>query len=250
MSSRTEEQIAVAEALQALRSNQSCSSRNERHSPNDKPEMKRDTGLKLGSSRPPKSDPSAKSMPKPMEPKVAIGRWKKPLLTAAGLVSISDEARGHLRHLLNMLKLANKQLSNKVVTLQEAVAAEATGIEPRMSPQACRQDIVATVRKCLDVIDKVASRSLPATAASAVRRSVLSLPSKWAQNRQNSVVIKESAVLSLANEALSMIGVVTAIVSGTLDRADSWCNFLGKRTRDSQSDSEHDVHSAKEKKLH
>lgn len=249
MSARTEEQIVVAEALQSLRSNSKGESTYDQ-------KIVSENGIELDLKQ--KGDhrssgesttPEASGLP-PREPKVAMGRWKKPLLSAAGLVSLSDESRGRLRYLLKMLKLANEHLSAKVNTLQESVAAEATGIEPKMSSQACHQDIVATVKKCLDVIDKVASRSLPAAAVSAVRRSVLSLPSRWAQERQNSVVIKESAVLSLAKEALNMISAVTTIVSGTLDKADSWCSMLVKRRKDNTQDSfSGEQPPAKEQKL-
>lgn len=170
--------------------------------------------------------------------------WKSMIATATAMVIPAQETQKRLTYFLRMLRLANEHLSQKVTALQEVVDAENQGIEPKISASAVKQDIVATVRKSMDVIMTFASDSLPERARYAVRFCLLSLPQRWACSMDADTDANhagESAALSLATEALAMIQTITGIVDSTLTRADSWCQNLGKRPRsDADPDEETD----------
>lgn len=151
------------------------------------------------------------------------------VLLAATSMLLPAETQKKLRLLVRTLRLANESLSNKVQNLKEAMDAESAGIEPKLSANALRQDVVATVRKSTNLIANFAGNSLPERAKFAVRRCLLDLPAQWAQ-RNSTHPTPESAVLSLANETIHLIRDVIAIVDDTLDRAESWCGRLGRRS--------------------
>ncbi|KAK9457491.1 transcription factor Opi1 [Dipodascopsis uninucleata] len=108
-----------------------------------------------------------------------------------------------------------------------------------------RADIVNTIRRVVSVISTYAGAALPEPARSHVRQYVLALPSRWAavssdmSDRSRSSSISTPwvpsdrelvhRVMILATEALQTLGSVTLIVGDTLDRAEGWCNRLGRR---------------------
>lgn len=167
-----------------------------------------------------------------IQPKEGCSLWKNMIRTATAMVIPAEETQRRLTYFLKMLRLANEHLHQKVTALQEVIDAENAGIEPKISASAVRQDIVATVRKSMDVITTFASDSLPERARYAVRYCLLSLPQRWASSMDDTTDPAhpgESAALSLATESLAMIQSITGIVDSTLTRADSWCQSLGKR---------------------
>ncbi|KAK9434332.1 transcription factor Opi1-domain-containing protein [Lipomyces doorenjongii] len=109
---------------------------------------------------------------------------------------------------------------------------------------ATKADIVATIKKVVGVVSTYAGAALPEPARSHVRGYLLILPSRWAQassalpdsrrntaDRQDESSDREHAnrVIVLASEALQMLGGVMHVVGDTLDRAEGWCDRMGRR---------------------
>ncbi|KAK9370942.1 transcription factor Opi1 [Lipomyces kononenkoae] len=129
---------------------------------------------------------------------------------------------------------------------------------------ATKADIVATIKKVVGVVSTYAGAALPEPARSHVRGYLLILPSRWAQassalqdsrrnatDRHDESCEREHAnrVIVLASEALQMLGGVMHVVGDTLDRAEGWCDRMGRRqasTSESMEDVKMDEDSAGE----
>ncbi|ANB15943.1 transcriptional regulator OPI1 [Sugiyamaella lignohabitans] len=123
-------------------------------------------------------------------------KWRRVLVTATSLASLSSESRQRLRYCLRFLKLANAHLASKVNMLQELLDEEAAHAmaqqiasnhvpADRKPPKkytiaAIKQDIITTVKKVVTVVSNFAGNSLPEPARTHVRNYILRLPAKWA----------------------------------------------------------------------
>lgn len=120
-----------------------------------------------------------------------------------------------------------------------------------------KADIVSTIRKVVGVVSTYAGSALPEPARTHVRTYVLELPARWAQasasmpasrrtsesslgaddgDQSQHATEQASRVIVLASEALQMLGGVTHIVGDTLERAEGWCNRLGRHNESSTED--------------
>ncbi|KAK9324142.1 transcription factor Opi1-domain-containing protein [Lipomyces orientalis] len=109
-----------------------------------------------------------------------------------------------------------------------------------------KADIVATIKKVVGVVSTYAGAALPEPARSHVRGYLLILPSRWAQassalpdsrrasntsdcHNESSDREHANRVIVLASEAVQMLGGVMHVVGDTLDRAEGWCDRMGRR---------------------
>ncbi|KAF3941134.1 hypothetical protein ABW19_dt0210082 [Dactylella cylindrospora] len=109
-----------------------------------------------------------------------------------------------------------------------------------------RKDVIGTLKKVVDVVSTYAGGALPENARVVVKACITNLPRRWALaakddnanstgangNSKAVVVRREEAgkkVLVLAREGLEMLHQVSAIVQLTLERAEEWCDRLGRK---------------------
>ncbi|KAF3920266.1 hypothetical protein AA313_de0208453 [Arthrobotrys entomopaga] len=115
-----------------------------------------------------------------------------------------------------------------------------------------RKDVIGTLKRVVDVVSTYAGGALPENARVVVKACITNLPRRWAlaakddpsgsnnttngSNNNNNmalVVRKEEEagkrVLVLAREGLEMLHQVSAIVTLTLERAEEWCERLGRK---------------------
>ncbi|KAK6354567.1 hypothetical protein TWF696_003709 [Orbilia brochopaga] len=112
-----------------------------------------------------------------------------------------------------------------------------------------RKDVIGTLKRVVDVVSTYAGGALPENARVVVKACITNLPRRWAlaakddgtaagsgagssKNSMAVVVRREEAgkrVLVLAREGLEMMHQVSAIVQMTLERAEEWCDRLGRR---------------------
>ncbi|KAK9238245.1 transcription factor Opi1-domain-containing protein [Lipomyces kononenkoae] len=166
-------------------------------------------------------------------------------------------ANSHLTKAVETLQvLLEEQQQRSQQTLPLTQATDASS-DPSMSQQqqqtrsqllakvaATKADIVATIKKVVGVVSTYAGAALPEPARSHVRGYLLILPSRWAQassalqdrrrnatDRHDESSEREHAnrVIVLASEALQMLGGVMHVVGDTLDRAEGWCDRMGRR---------------------
>lgn len=183
-------------------------------------------------------------------------QWKNVLLTATSFV-LTKDARKKVRQVLALLRLASEHLNTKVNALRLAMEEDADhdNVTPKISHMAIRNDIINTIKKCMAMFSTLATNSLPSAARARVRNTILKLPTKWANQLDESSTRfdrkNESAVLALATETLVAIKNITNILSESMDRADSWVeklpNFsLGKRRRlEDESDNQREPEGSK-----
>lgn len=114
-----------------------------------------------------------------------------------------------------------------------------------------RKDVIGTLKRVVDVVSTYAGGALPENARVVVKACITNLPRRWAlaakddgtsgsgaagsSNNMAVVVRREEAgkrVLVLAREGLEMMHQVSAIVQMTLERAEEWCDRLGRRRPD------------------
>ncbi|KAF3933029.1 hypothetical protein ABW20_dc0106382 [Dactylellina cionopaga] len=110
-----------------------------------------------------------------------------------------------------------------------------------------RKDVIGTLKRVVDVVSTYAGGALPENARVVVKACITNLPRRWALaakddtasasngangNSMAMVVRREEAgkrVLVLAREGLEMLHQVSAIVQLTLQRAEEWCERLGRK---------------------
>ncbi|SSD60102.1 uncharacterized protein SCODWIG_01863 [Saccharomycodes ludwigii] len=113
-------------------------------------------------------------------------------------LKMSIESKKKLFTCLHLLKLANKNLSNKVNFLQDLVQKEqcrkkennSMAIETKgnsevfvdASDQILKMEVIGTVKKVYTLISKYTGNSLPEPARSKVRETLLKLPAKWSMS--------------------------------------------------------------------
>ena len=95
-----------------------------------------------------------------------------------------------------------------------------------------KNDIIATVRKAVDIISRYASVALPSQARKIVRQTILGLPEQWNKaikkrdetGRRNSNALQDAAerILSFALEGVDVLATTTRVFSETIERADAF----------------------------
>ncbi|QLQ80190.1 hypothetical protein HG537_0D01910 [Torulaspora globosa] len=166
-------------------------------------------------------------------------------------LNMSIESKKRLIACLHLLKLANKQLTDRVAVLQEQVerernnkpqegdddesddeffdAAESVDEQSKV----IKMEVVGTVKKVYSLISKFAGNSLPEPARSQVRQTLLNLPTNWTISVNKSSLSREThrsqkhlsangKILILAEESLSMVRNVMKVVDCSLGRAEEW----------------------------
>jgi bZIP factor len=170
-------------------------------------------------------------------------------------LNMSIESRKRLNTCLQLLMLANKQLSSKIIHLQDLVNKEQELIRLKQKKRKQRdgednvksttdnegdevfhdasdlnttneikQEIVGTVKKVVTFISKYAGKSLAEPERSNVRRELLKLPNKWATQASSSILGYDTngKVLVLAHESLEMVGSVMSVFDESLAKAEIW----------------------------
>ncbi|KAG0683639.1 hypothetical protein C6P41_002935 [Kluyveromyces marxianus] len=172
-------------------------------------------------------------------------------------LNLSIESKKRLITCLGLLKLANKQLAQRVTSLQEVVKKEqlrhkplpASGTGTSASPKDEEEDdkqeaddedeefydasshlhepasSSSSHAKVYTVVSRFTGSSLPEPARSQVREVLLKLPTKWLNDSEkpNSKNISSNKrALLLAQEALDMVGNVMNVVDDTLGKAETW----------------------------
>lgn len=161
-------------------------------------------------------------------------------------VNMSIESKKRLQTCLQLLMLANKQLSAKVSHLQELIAKEHELLTQKhesdvikdedgeifhdasdtmSATDQIRCEIVGTVKKIVTFISKYGGNSLPEPARSDVREELLRLPNRWASTQGTQSVFNYSTnakVLVLANDSLDMVSSVMSVFDDTLTKAEFW----------------------------
>ncbi|TDZ38988.1 Clock-controlled protein 8 [Colletotrichum trifolii] len=110
-----------------------------------------------------------------------------------------------------------------------------------------RDDIVRTIRGCIEVVSKYTGGSLPENARNLIRRHLTTLPQRFlyaiAVEQQQGEKVGDKAedlrqgaykALLLAKEGLDMMTQVSGVIDGTIVSAEEWCNRLGKSKNEEQ----------------
>ncbi|AET39622.1 transcriptional regulator OPI1 Ecym_4590 [Eremothecium cymbalariae DBVPG len=168
-------------------------------------------------------------------------------------LNMSIESKKQLITCLHLLKLANKQLSHTVSSLQDLVQKEKETAEQHLPhkdsdsddneqfydasenladerSKEIKMEVVGTVKKVYSLISHFAGNSLPEPARSQVRETLLNLPTNWSLNvnstsKQRSSNPRLSAngkILILAEESLDMVSNVIQVFDGTIGKAEEW----------------------------
>lgn len=160
-------------------------------------------------------------------------------------LNMSIESKRRLHTCLQLLMLANKQLSSKVTHLQDLITDEQELLRQRLLSKTAvcdadgevfhdasehmsaadeiRYEIVGTVKKIVSFISKYGGNSLPEPARTDVREELLRLPNKWASQSAGSYNYTTNAkVLVLANDSLEMVSSVMSVFDDTLSKAEFW----------------------------
>lgn len=189
------------------------------------------------------------------------------LSTSSLGVALSDESHRSLKSCLLWLRWANSHLARVILSLKSLLdqyeqslnrsrtegadnEEERNGILGRIDT--AKDEIVKTLRKCVEVVSLYAGAALPEQARASVRRHLFGLPrkfqlalsspsgtstptgaaaapktgeSKEKENRLSSA----NRVLILAKEGLDMMKQVSDVVEETIQKAEGWCEFLGRK---------------------
>ncbi|ONH69961.1 Transcriptional repressor OPI1 [Cyberlindnera fabianii] len=167
-------------------------------------------------------------------------------------ITMSFESKKRLQTCLQLLMLANKQLSSKVDHLQDVITKEQELLLMKQNSETksndsgdddnevfhdaiedagngsdvIKEEIVGTIKKVVTFISKYAGNSLPEPARTDVREELLRLPTKWSTNAASTNSMlgpnTNAKVLVLANESLEMVRSVMSVFDDTLSKADLW----------------------------
>ncbi|KAK6333714.1 hypothetical protein TWF730_003897 [Orbilia blumenaviensis] len=205
---------------------------------------------------------------KPATDVVSLNWQRRLMLSTAGVgVALSEESLKSLKYCLAWLRWANDHLDKVIMALRGVISeydsdksrANGTsgkdggtddGDDERSAQlqnkiETLRQDVIGTLKRVVDVVSTYAGGALPENARVVVKACITNLPRRWALaakddnaganasgNNMAMVVRREEAgkrVLVLAREGLEMLHQVSAIVQLTLERAEEWCERLGRK---------------------
>jgi hypothetical protein len=148
----------------------------------------------------------------------------------------SKRSRVKLMTCLKLLKLANAQIKQKIESLQTKVAAKT----PTSNNNS---ELITTIRKVYTLLAKHVGIYLPEKSRLTIRKSLLDIPEKVLENKDeqdtinsnqneplenisssenSSTVIKNSKIILLANETLDMLSKVIEILDEKLNKAENW----------------------------
>lgn len=106
-------------------------------------------------------------------------------------------------------------------------------------------DVLKTLQDAINMVSRYAGGALPENARVLVRRHLTSLPQRFRlatmseqhPNPDSDTAVRDGAqkVLVLAKEGLDMVCQVSGIVDGTIVSAEEWCERMGKKKRDDES---------------
>jgi hypothetical protein len=197
--------------------------------------------------------------------------WRAQLMiTTSGLgIAMRDESLQSLRYCLNWLTWANQRLGGAIQSIKDllhrwdgeqqdgphSISPNGSGSrsQERESRQAAliariaalKTDVLSTLKQVVEVVSNYAGGALPENARNLVHRHLTSLPQRFSlasaisSNAENDNEAAGSAhrVMVLAQEGLDMMSQVSRVVNDTLMSAESWCEKLGKRKPQLQSQS-------------
>ncbi|KAK6534078.1 hypothetical protein TWF281_005416 [Arthrobotrys megalospora] len=206
---------------------------------------------------------------KPATDVVSLNWQRRLMLSTAGVgVALSEESLKSLKYCLAWLRWANDHLDKVIMALRGVISeydsdksrangtsgkdgGSAEGDDDERSAQlqnkieTLRKDVIGTLKRVVDVVSTYAGGALPENARVVVKACITNLPRRWALaakddnagangagNSMAVVVRREEAgkrVLVLAREGLEMLHQVSAIVQLTLERAEEWCERLGRK---------------------
>ncbi|RVD80494.1 uncharacterized protein DFL_008391 [Arthrobotrys flagrans] len=205
---------------------------------------------------------------KPATDVVSLNWQRRLMLSTAGVgVALSEESLKSLKYCLAWLRWANDHLDKVIMALRGVIReydsdksrANGTsgkdggtdeGDDERSAQlqnkiETLRKDVIGTLKRVVDVVSTYAGGALPENARVVVKACITNLPRRWALaakddnaganasgNNMAVVVRREEAgkrVLVLAREGLEMLHQVSAIVQLTLERAEEWCERLGRK---------------------
>jgi hypothetical protein len=115
-----------------------------------------------------------------------------------------------------------------------------------------KSDVLKTLKDVVDIVSRYAGGALPDNARILVRRHLTSLPQRFkvASTNSNSSgdvgmsgekgerEVREGArrVLVLAKEGVDMMAQVSGVLDGTIASAEEWCERLGRKKREAESE--------------
>ncbi len=165
-------------------------------------------------------------------------------------LNLSIESKKRIATCLQLLMLANKQLSSKIQHLQNLITKQQEFLQNKKKIQKqdnydekieekiqkeeeetntttvqIKQEIVTTVKKVVSLISKYAGNSLPEPARSNVRETLLRLPTKWAcTNTTNIITPSTTSIPSTSSSSTSFFntsGKVLILANESLEMVSS-----------------------------
>ncbi|KAI9298341.1 Opi1-domain-containing protein [Neoconidiobolus thromboides FSU 785] len=197
-------------------------------------------------------------------------RWQQVVLEAgvtasAGVALVSEESMKCLRYCQQWLAYASAHIEQQIQLLRNylvslATPSNSTALSTRASTAAflsnIKKEVVATLRKVIDVVGRYAGSCLPGDARNSVRNFILNLPGRWASlnmpylesdistpcssplltpnsSCQNSPSLltpteQTNRVLTLATESMNMLHNVGGIFKESVERAEGWLRAVGR----------------------
>lgn len=109
-----------------------------------------------------------------------------------------------------------------------------------------KNDVLKTLKEVVDIVSKYAGGALPENARVLVRKHLTSLPQRFrlasantrrtAEGGDREVTEGANRVMVLAKEGLDMMAQVSGVLDGTIVSAEEWCERLGRKKREEQSE--------------
>ncbi|KAG0641666.1 transcription factor Opi1-domain-containing protein [Tuber brumale] len=165
----------------------------------------------------------------------------------SALKSVVEELDDHRRSQMDEDRHANGGIARALpASYENSRAVLAAKVE------SLKGDVVATMKKVVEVVSNYTGSALPENARELIKRHIFALPQRFQAANASELVEKEkdgpmssaSRALVLAKEGLDMMQQVSAVVEGTIDRAEEWCERLGRKKREDDGQS-----SGEEKKI-
>ena len=194
--------------------------------------------------------------------------WQSRLMiSTSGLgVAMSQESLTSLQYCLTWLRWANGRLRKAIVALQgalkewEQARAQQNGDDPSLlwqRIQAVKADVLHTLKQVVDVVSKYAGGALPDNARNLVRRHLTSLPHRFqvastshpppeSPAASSDATVGAHRILVLAQEGLDMMGQVSGVVNDTLVSAELWCERLGKKRPETETETKNSAEAQQE----